>query len=232
MTNLELIQQHSNDTKFCSFREHMIKCSTTYNQILSKGKDIVPDLIQYLKREDAGMNIIMLLEEITGQKPYSPKEVYYGMIAYSVQECKNKWINFAENELIYTREELIQLCLDVFVPYEKWNNRDSYCAQLTVQSIYQGLMSGLTFHIGEESDNHTIWIYFEKPNEEQLSKINTFFLNIDSRDEYFEWYRKENGDEYVPEMFDGEGIDWRSSYFGGYLPARERLNEVNGEDWY
>jgi len=33
-------------------------------------------------------------------------------------------------------------------------------------------------------------------------------------------------------MFDGYGIDWNSDYLSSYLPTREKLERVDGDDWY
>jgi hypothetical protein len=140
-----------------------------------------------------------------------------------------KWKQFLnEGKSNYTREDLIQLCRDSVVPHQKWNNRDSYSSQVGVQSIYAGLTGGVPFTYNIEGD--TIWITFEKPTKEQKSKFE--YLPIDSREDYFEWYRTEYGDEYESEMFDGYGIDWNSDYLSSYLPTRERLERVDGDDWY
>ena len=128
----------------------------------------------------------------------------------------------------FTREDLIQICRNSVVPHQKWNNRDSYSSQVGVQSIYEGLTGSVPFTYTIDGD--TIWITFEKPTKEQKDKFE--YLPIDSREDYFEWYRNEYGDDYEPEMFDGNGIDWNSNYLSGYLPTPERLERVDGDDWY
>lgn len=128
----------------------------------------------------------------------------------------------------YTRKDLIQLCIDAVVPHYKWHDRDSYAAQLSIQSIYEGLTGGVKYSY--TITNNTIWITFNKPIKDQLKKSQ--HLNIDSRDDYFNWFLKEYGDNLEPEMFDSIGIDWNSNYLTSYMPTRERLNNCNNDDWY
>ncbi len=129
-----------------------------------------------------------------------------------------------------TREELINICEDAIVPVKKWHDRDSNLSQIQLQDIYRGLKANIPFTTKIEND--TIWVHFDKPTDEQLSSMNQFYLNIGSRDEYYNWYLNEYQDDDYPEMFDGYGIEWNSGYRGGYLPTRKRLNETKGGDWY
>ena len=71
-----------------------------------------------------------------------------------------------------------------------------------------------------------MWIEFSSPTTEQKAKLLDHYLEIDSIDEYREVFG------YEDEMFTGYGIDWKSSYFGGYLPTRDKLDLCNGSDWY
>jgi len=128
----------------------------------------------------------------------------------------------------YTREELIQICKDAIVPCEKWNDRDSYSSQVLISDIHALLSTGAEFEIGENTDDDTIWIYFKNLTEEQKNNRHQYQLSIDSREDYFE----KRDPDYETEMFDGHGIDINSSYLGGYMPTRKRLEESNGEDWY
>ena len=121
----------------------------------------------------------------------------------------------------YTREELIQLCLDSYVPFNRWNDRDSYSAQRGIQFIYEGLTGGVPYIYTIEY-GRTIWIDFEKPTDEQRNNMG--YMNIDSLEDY----RSENPDS---EMFDS-GKYWRDDYLGGYMPTRQRLDEKDGDDWY
>lgn len=132
--------------------------------------------------------------------------------------------------MVYSREDLIQICRDAVVPYTKWNDRDSYSAQRNIQSIYEGLSVGLEYTIS--IDGNSIDIYFKPPTDAQLNDMVNNYLEIDSRDSYIDWYIQENGEDSNPEMFDGYGIDWRSDYLGSYMPTRERLDNANGYDWY
>jgi hypothetical protein len=70
----------------------------------------------------------------------------------------------------YTREVLLQLCIDAVVPFQKWSNRDSHCAQVLISDIYMGLASGIKYTTTVEGDK-TIWIDFEKPTDEQRKDI-------------------------------------------------------------
>lgn len=144
------------------------------------------------------------------------------------------------------REDLIKLTENAVVPYQKWNNRDSYSAQVNIQDIYCMLSAGIDYDLKIEKE--TINISFKNMTREQYKKTDEFYLNIDSRENYFEEFGNDN------EMFDCysrlnnlKNSDWsyedkRNSeddieevykgHLGGYLPTRERLNEVDGEDWY
>lgn len=97
MTNTELIDQHKESTKFCSFSSHMVRVSTTYKEIIDMGYEIVPDILQYLSNEDAGMSVMLLLSDITNESPYKP-ESKYGFDVYNVSEAKKAWINWGKEK--------------------------------------------------------------------------------------------------------------------------------------
>jgi hypothetical protein len=134
----------------------------------------------------------------------------------------------------YSREALIQICKDAVVHHTKWQNRDSYSAQLSIQSIYKGLTAGLEFRVitkeidkDYHSDEDTIIIEFIQPIDlYKLEKGED--LAINSRDEY----HKDCDPDYETEMFDGEGIDFESSYTQTYMPTRKRIIEKQNGDWY
>lgn len=124
----------------------------------------------------------------------------------------------------FTREDLIKICETAVVPFRNWNNRDSYSAQVNVDSVYKGLKAGVKFTI--EATQNVIWIYFKKPTKKQKDILYDFCLPIDSIEDYFAEFG------YDSEMFTGYGIDWNESYLIGYLPTTKRLEEADGEDWY
>lgn len=94
MTNLELIEQHVNDTGFCSVMAHAKSVSSTYEEIVSKGMSIVPDILKYLKDKNEGMHIIMLLMAIVEERPlpYLPK--IHGH--WNVKEAREAWIEWGK----------------------------------------------------------------------------------------------------------------------------------------
>jgi len=55
------------------------------------------------------------------------------------------------------REELIEICEDAVVPCEKWNNRDSYFAQILIQDIYAMLKANVKYTIKQE--DKTLFIH-------------------------------------------------------------------------
>jgi hypothetical protein len=132
------------------------------------------------------------------------------------------------------RVELIELCKRSVVHYSKWRNRDSYSAQLSIKSIYKGLTAGLDFRIVTKaidpeyhSTTDTLIIEFLQPID--FEKLNNGVdLEISTREQYF----KNCDPERESEMFDGEGIDFFSSYTKTYMPSMSRIQEANGDDWY
>lgn len=102
--NLYLIKQHQEGTMLCSLPGHMREMSPTYNQIIAKGKDIVPDILNYLRNEkNTGMSIMLLLDDILKISPYKPDKVgeNTGFFAFDVNTAKKAWIDWGiENNLI------------------------------------------------------------------------------------------------------------------------------------
>ena len=119
-----------------------------------------------------------------------------------------------------SREELIQLCEDAVVHHTKWHDRGSYSAQRGLQSIYKGLTAGLDYRIVTEeddpdyhSDSETLIVEFIQPIDlEKLEKGKD--LNISSREQYWD----DCDPDYETEMFDGDGIDFTSTYTQTYMP--------------
>lgn len=124
-----------------------------------------------------------------------------------------------------SRQELIEICLDAVVDWSKWTDRDSYSAQKSIQSIYEGLTAGLEYDITRDENNAYYHIDFTQPINLTMLDQEGKYLEISSRDEYWE----ENG--YESEMFDSYGIDFRTEYTSSYMPTREFLNYVDGQDW-
>lgn len=134
-----------------------------------------------------------------------------------------------------TREQLIELCKLAVVHHTKWQDRDSYCAQMAVASIYKRLTAGLDFKIVTKeidpeyhSDENTLIVEFLQPIDfRKLDK--GLELTISTREEYF----RDCDPEYDTEMFDSEGINFYSAYTKSYMPTEARMKEVGiGNDWY
>jgi hypothetical protein len=133
------------------------------------------------------------------------------------------------------RKYLIELCEDAVVHHTKWRDRDSYSAQKGIQSIYKGLTAGLDYRIVTKkispsyySSDWTLIIEFLQPID--FKKLESGkHLEISSKEDYF----RDCDPEYDTEMFDGEGIDFYSSYTQTYMPTRQRLEKTGiGNDWY
>jgi hypothetical protein len=90
----ELIEEHDWSTGFCSLPGHMRSCSSTYKDIIKHGEKALPDILKYL-RKNGGMNIILLLEDITKTSPYEPKKIgETGFVAYKVSNCVDAWLKW------------------------------------------------------------------------------------------------------------------------------------------
>ena len=134
-----------------------------------------------------------------------------------------------------TREDLIKLCEDAVVPCSKWDNRDSYSAQVNIQDAYKGLTGGVPYKYDiEYGYTHTvsgyISIVFEKPTREQRKAFK--HLEIDSLEDHIDWHEEQYGEDSGYEMFDSHPMNWKDDYLSVYIPTRERLIEANGNDWY
>lgn len=124
------------------------------------------------------------------------------------------------------RNELIELCKKSVVPFTKWHDRDSYSAQVNVNICYQLLKAGCKYKMEPDIAHGSYWLTFQSITDRQRETANTFYLNIDSLDDY----RTEFG--YEDEMFDcNEHVIDMFTYYG-YIPTQYRLNEADGNDWY
>jgi|ERR1035437_4667825 hypothetical protein len=99
MDNYELIQRHDKGTKLCSLMNHMKSVSPTYNEIISKGKDILPDILKYLRDYQGGMNVMLLLWKITKTSPYKPEKINGTAFAgFDVSAARQAWIEWGKKE--------------------------------------------------------------------------------------------------------------------------------------
>jgi len=105
MENKKLIAEHDESTKFCSFQNHMREVSTTYDKIIEKGKEIVPDVLEYLRETQGGVSIMLLLWDILKISPYLPEKVIatsgldtIEMYSIDVARAREAWIQFGIKE--------------------------------------------------------------------------------------------------------------------------------------
>jgi len=98
----EMIHAHVEGTGFCSFPHHMIEVSPTYHQIVEEGMAIVPTIIEYLKKTNTGMNVLMLLMVITKEQPYKPEPILVdgkeveGFVGYDIRDARKAWIEWGK----------------------------------------------------------------------------------------------------------------------------------------
>jgi hypothetical protein len=123
---------------------------------------------------------------------------------------------------MYSREDLISIVQRSVVPCNKWRDRDSACAQSNLNEIYMRLTAGVKYTYKIENDS--IVFSFDPMTEEERNKA--LFLDIDSYEDYLN--QREDSEE---EMFAPVYFYPDEKYFG-YMPTPERLEEVDGEDWY
>jgi len=91
----ELIEEHDWSTGHCSFAGHMRACSSTYKDIIKQGEEALPDILEYLREKGGGMNIILLLEDITKTSPYKPEKIgETGFVGYKVSDCVDAWLKW------------------------------------------------------------------------------------------------------------------------------------------
>ena len=91
----ELIEEHVWSTRLLFFAGHMRSCSSTYKDIMKYGEEALPDILEYLREKKGGMNIILLLEDITHISPYEPEKIgKMGFVGYKVSDCVNAWLKW------------------------------------------------------------------------------------------------------------------------------------------
>jgi len=123
----ELIEQHDYDTKFCSVMGHMKSSSTSYNSIIEKGEEAIPYILEYLRAHESGMNIVMLLMDITKEYPYKPEKLKDSDFhAFNVKDCVDTWIRWGVKKKYisnYGGIKIINLKKDKGVHYDKYIGR-------------------------------------------------------------------------------------------------------------
>jgi hypothetical protein len=88
---LELIARHDEATGFHSLPQPMRDGSVTYPEIIALGTHAISSILHYLK-EKPGMNIQLLLQDITKTCPLPPKPVAPGFVGYDVNAHAKAWI--------------------------------------------------------------------------------------------------------------------------------------------
>ena len=106
----------------------------------------------------------------------------------------------------YTREDLIKICEQAFVPENMWHDRDSESSQRKLGECYALLKAGCDFRVVYDddlcgTDENTIWLYVYSNG--------------------FSWFEDWGEDRYLSKE--------KHHY---YLPTQKRLDEANGGDWY
>lgn len=96
--NYDLIKAHDDGTGYCSVMPHMRNVSPTYAQIMTKGQDILPDILIYLKNNNGGMNIMMLLWDILKTSPYQPEKLVEEFATFNVSKAKDAWIKWGQDK--------------------------------------------------------------------------------------------------------------------------------------
>lgn len=117
----------------------------------------------------------------------------------------------------YTREELIAICEQCYVPSSKWGDRDSYIAQRNASNIHGLLLSGAYFELDIYSEDNIDINFHNISQEQNNNRYNGF--EVDSLDSYLE----ENEDSEMFDSFDDSSF--------GYLPTQSRLDEHENGDW-
>lgn len=107
----------------------------------------------------------------------------------------------------YTREDLLKICEQAFVPQELWRDRDSAESQMLLGKAYALLKAGCYFEVTYKgsscvTDERTIWVQFWVHD----------FMYFEGSDD------NPNGNADYDYHF--------------YLPTQKRLDEAKGGDWY
>ena len=93
----KLIGLHVLSTGFCSFAGHMRSCSASYKAIMEIGTAAVPAILKYLQANQAGMNTMMLLEDITKERPFKPDRIKgTDFVAINVKSYRQAWLDWGK----------------------------------------------------------------------------------------------------------------------------------------
>jgi len=91
----EMIELHDWSTGICSFPGHMRSISPTYKEIVALGDKALPAILEYLRDKGGGMNIVLLLQDITQTSPYKPL-VGPHFVGYKVDDCIKSWLQWGK----------------------------------------------------------------------------------------------------------------------------------------
>lgn len=106
----------------------------------------------------------------------------------------------------YTREELVALCERAVVAHDQWSDRDSARAHVQLGQLWALLKAGCDFHINKVDDR-------------------TGMLDIWVTWRGFQWFEG-TGD---PAEYRRDELMEDDTF---YMPGEERLNDMDGKDWY
>ena len=91
----DLVTCHVWSTGFCSFARHMRSASSTYKDIIKLGTAALPAILTHLRNEGGGMNVMLLLSDITKESPYTPEQIRGTSFAkYKVSDYRQAWITW------------------------------------------------------------------------------------------------------------------------------------------
>lgn len=108
----------------------------------------------------------------------------------------------------YTREDLLKICEQAFVPESKWHDRDSESSQCKLGECYALLRAGCDFKVTYEDEDNMC-----------VTDENTIWLYVYSKG--FCWF----------ESYGEDRDDYKEKYHY-YLPTQKRLDETKDKDWY
>lgn len=93
----EMLMAHVWSTGCCSFMGHVRSSSVTYSQIIAFGMKAVPEILEFMKNGHRGMNVMLLLWDITKETPYQPEQSG-GFAKFNVKECSEAWLDWGRKK--------------------------------------------------------------------------------------------------------------------------------------